>query len=166
MTAYKPFDPTPYLQNQSQAEPGERAQPTVATFTTCARPAPVPTADEWRKVYAAQCDRVMLRRGVTLAQAVSVAWERTVSLWHSRHGAQPPASTCAACGRFSPDTIQALPDGALVCDDDCLRDYGRRWQAAADEALRSLGVEPIAAIGTQTETLPEPHAAEDLGEDG
>jgi hypothetical protein len=146
MTAYKEFDPTSYLQNQSQAEPREIAQPTVATFATCARPAPAPTADEWRKVYAAQCDRVMLRRGIALAQAAPVAWERTVSLWHSRHGAQPPASTCAACGRFSPDTIQALPDGALVCNDECLIRYGAIWQAAADAALRALGVAPIESV--------------------
>jgi hypothetical protein len=105
---------------------------------------PVDDALAWRRVYFAACDRVMLTDRVTLAQAQPVALDRTVTLWHMRHGTRPSPKTscCAGCGRPVAHPVHSLPDGAAVCPTDtCLIAYGEKWRAAAAAGLALLGIE-------------------------
>jgi hypothetical protein len=79
-------------------------------------------------------------------EAERLAWGELLVEWHKAHGAPPPSSRCAGCGKpIGGSPAMTLADAARVHDVasyECLLKYGRRWRAAAAKALTSMGLEP------------------------
>jgi hypothetical protein len=97
----------------------------------------------WRRAYFAECDRLMIRDGIVLAQPK--AFERVLHEWHQRH-AWPASEWCAGCGGdlAGGQSIHEFPTGESVhLTDDlaCWLEFGRRWRAAAVAGLADLGIE-------------------------
>ena len=80
-------------------------------------------------------------------EAKQLAWLDMIADWHLACGRRITASLCAGCGEpIAGGTWLELADGNQVHLDTltCLLEHGRRWRAAAEEALIKMGLEPPA----------------------
>lgn len=113
-------------------------------------PHPEPERAGWRPAdwQADHARRVALRLALGHPEAVGwvLAWGETLTEWHKAHGVPPPARLCAGCGQpLSGASAMEVWDGGCVHDSPayaCLIAYGRRWRAAAAEALAGMGITP------------------------
>jgi hypothetical protein len=148
MSAYREFDPTPFLRSSgpvcAPAEPAEVAEArtrvgrgalaepaepadvgfTSATSATSARlpgdPFEPPPANHGPewRRWFGLLAPHKAELGHPPAFAHRLAYGEALTAWHLQHGARPGRSYCAGCGGPVAHPVHTLPDGALVCPTD------------------------------------------------